>query len=90
MSRSSQAGDAGREAASYHRGVKSVADELRAERLGRPGADGAEARVVTALRLGDSAVALRQAASGETEAVARRVLERQGARGRRPSRCAER
>lgn len=71
--------------------MRSVADELRRNRAPRGGAVGtAEERLLTALRLGDSGVALRTASTGEAAEVARRALERQAARGRRRSRCTER
>lgn len=70
--------------------MRSIADELRRAIARRPGAGSPEERVVAALRLGDSDVALRSAATGEPAAIARRALERQAARGRRRSRCAER
>jgi hypothetical protein len=71
--------------------MRSIADELRRDEARRRGAAGtAEDRLLEALRLGDSGVALRIASTGEAAAVARSGLERQAAHGRRPSRCAER
>jgi hypothetical protein len=70
--------------------MPSVADQLRRETLRSLAAGDAGERLAEAIRLGDAAVALRSAATGEPEALARRALQRQAARGRRPSRCAER
>lgn len=70
--------------------MPSVADQLRRETLRSLAAAEPEKRLAAALQLGDSQIALRCAATGEPEVVARRALQRQAARGRRPSRCAER
>jgi hypothetical protein len=70
--------------------VRSVADDLRRESLRATRERLPEARLVTALRLGDSDVALRRARTGDSDAAARLTLARQRARGRRPSGCADR
>lgn len=82
--------NARRERSGYDPGVSALAEQLRRETLRAARAATAQARLETALRLGDSDVALRRAATGQAEAEARRELARQRARGRRSSTAAER
>lgn len=74
----------------YDPAVSALAEQLRRETLRAARAATAQARLETALRLGDSDVALRAAATGRPEAEARRDFARQRARGRRSSTAAER
>lgn len=69
--------------------MTSIADDLRREARATKG-EPAEARLEKALRLGDSDVALHAAGTGLADSAVRGMLERQRARGRRPSACANR
>jgi hypothetical protein len=68
--------------------MSSVARALRRETLGAMRARTAEERIVLALRLGDSDVALFGSAARVGEEDARRRLVLQRAASRRPSACA--
>lgn len=62
-----------------------VAEDLRRETLAGASGHTAQERLETALRLGDSDVALYRAGGGVSDGAARRRFERQRAKGRRAS-----
>jgi len=68
--------------------VSRVADTLRSETAAADRARSPAERLLLALQLGDSDVALLAGTRGLGEEAARRILRRQRQAGRRPSRCA--
>lgn len=71
-------------------GMRSVADELRAEDLERMAALSPEARIALSLRIAESSIEVLRAARGLTRAEAVALARTTRSRGRRPSRSAAR
>jgi hypothetical protein len=67
--------------------MRSVADDIRAERLQEDRRRTPAERLALALRLGDDDLAAFRAAQGLDVATARRLLRRRRQLGRQPSHC---